>query len=415
MGPKSNMLEGCRALDLTSNEAQLCGRILSDLGADVIRVERPGGDPCRNTGPFYRDQVHPEKSLWWFVLNANKRGITLDLEKQDGRELFKRLVAGADFVIESFQPGYLGGLGLDYACLNEVNPRIIVTSVTPFGQTGPYRDFKSNESVVMALGVFMNGIGDADRPPVKPNYPLALMASGVHAASATLIAHYYCRKTGLGQHIDVAAQAGMPWSANNVGPWWQSAKRILPRTGNSFVRRPDLVQRFIWPCKDGSVLFQLTGGAAGVRSNSALAAWIKGENAGDDYFKTFDWDAFDAFKSSQETTDRLEANVARFFAGKTQQELVQESEKRGVLLGYITGLGALPSNPQLKARGFWRDIPHPEFNSALSYPGYFINSSPVPCAVRRRAPLIGEHNYEVFGEIGLSREEVRAYNEVGVI
>ena len=186
-----SMLHGYRALDLTAAESQLCGRVLAELGVDVIKIEKPAGDSSRTKGPFYRDLIHPEKSLWWYFLNASKRGITLDLEREDGRELFKKLVAKADFVIESYPPGYMAELGLDYSVLAEINPRIIVTSMTPFGQTGPYKDFKSSELVLMALGVFMYGTGDPDRPPVKPNYPLAGITSSISGACATMV-HRSC-------------------------------------------------------------------------------------------------------------------------------------------------------------------------------------------------------------------------------
>ncbi|MFC1986888.1 CaiB/BaiF CoA transferase family protein, partial [Chloroflexota bacterium] len=225
------MLQGYRALDLTDNEAQLCGRILADLGVDVIRIEKPGGDSSRNIGPFYEDVIHPEKSLWWYFLNANKKGITLNLENQDGVELLKRLAKDADFIIESFPPGYMTKLGLDYPVLSEINPRIIVTSITPFGQTGPYKDFKAPELVLMALGVFMFGTGDPDRPPVKPNYPLAGITSSITAASATMIAHYHSIKSGKGQYVDVSAQAGPPWFTGTAGTWWQMENREIRRAG----------------------------------------------------------------------------------------------------------------------------------------------------------------------------------------
>ncbi|MBI4639766.1 MAG: CoA transferase, partial [Candidatus Tectomicrobia bacterium] len=136
-------LEGLRALDLTDEKGFLCGKILGDLGADVLKIEKPGGDPARRIGPFYHDIAHPEKSLYWLAYNSSKRGITLNIETVDGQDIFKKLAASADFVIESFPPGYLTELGLDYASLREMNPRMIMISITPFGQTGPWKHHKA--------------------------------------------------------------------------------------------------------------------------------------------------------------------------------------------------------------------------------------------------------------------------------
>lgn len=135
---KKPLLSPYRVLDLTDEKGFLCGRILADLGADVIKIESPGGDPSRNTAPFYHDIPHPEKSLFWFAYNANKRGITLNLDTHQGKDIFRRLVKRADFVLESFPPGYMGGLGLGYSSLKKINSRLIFTSITPFGQDGPY-------------------------------------------------------------------------------------------------------------------------------------------------------------------------------------------------------------------------------------------------------------------------------------
>jgi len=161
---EEGMLSPYRVLDLTDTNGLLCGKLLGDLGADVIKIERPGGDAARNLGPFYHDEADPEKSLFWFAFNTSKRGITLDIETAEGQETLKSLVKGADFVIESFPPGYLDRLGLGYSALEKINPRIILVSITPFGQTGPYKDYKAPDIVAFAMGGYMYPFGDPDRP-----------------------------------------------------------------------------------------------------------------------------------------------------------------------------------------------------------------------------------------------------------
>ena len=213
-------LEGYCALDLTSDKGFLCGRILGDLGCDVIKVEQPGGDPSRRIGPFYRDIPDPEKSLYWFAYNANKRGITLNIESKDGQEIFKRLVKKAHFVIESFSPGYMDDLCLGYSSLSQINPAIILTSITPFGQNGPYKDYKTSDIVGMAMSGLMYLCGDPDRPPVRISFPQAYLHAAADAVVGTLMAHYYRETSGEGQWVDVSMQQAAYASTMNAPLFW---------------------------------------------------------------------------------------------------------------------------------------------------------------------------------------------------
>ncbi|MFC2010644.1 CaiB/BaiF CoA transferase family protein [Chloroflexota bacterium] len=206
MGEKPDgMLSPYRALDLTDEKGLLCGKILADLGADVIKIERPGGDPARNIGPFYHDEPDPEKSLYWFAYNTSKRGITLDIETTDGKEIFKQLVKSADFIIESFPPGYLDSIGLGYSALEKIKPDIILISITPFGQTGPYKDYKTSDIVAWAMGGEMAPFGDPDRPPIRiSHHSQAYLHAGTDAATGALAALYHRWTTGEGQQVDVS-------------------------------------------------------------------------------------------------------------------------------------------------------------------------------------------------------------------
>ena len=165
------LLAPYRVLDLTDERGLLAGKILADLGADVLQIEPPGGSPARKIGPFHGDDPQPEKSLFWWAYAANKRGITLDLEQKDGQALLEKLVAEADFLIESFTPGYLDGLGLGYQHLAEINPKLVMVSITPFGQDGPYSNYQATDIVGMALGGFMYLTGDEDRAPIRISFP----------------------------------------------------------------------------------------------------------------------------------------------------------------------------------------------------------------------------------------------------
>src|SRR5258706_1526137 len=204
------LLSPFRVLDLTDELGFLSGKILGDLGADVVKIERPGGDPARRLGPFFKDQPDPEKSLTWFGFNNNKRGVTLDLEKPEGQKLFARLADKADFVIESFTPGYLDKLKAGYANLSQKNPRLVWTSITPFGQSGPYSRFGASDIEIMALSGCMSLTGDPGRPPLRVTFPQSYSSTGSDDRPRALIAHHYREATGAGQQVDVSAQACLP-------------------------------------------------------------------------------------------------------------------------------------------------------------------------------------------------------------
>jgi len=208
------MLSCYRVLDLTDEKGFLCGKALGDLGAEVIKIERPGGDPSRRIGPFYHDIADPEKNLYWFSFNANKKGITLNIETRDGREIFKKLAKTADVVIESFAPGYMEQIGLGYQVLNQINPGIILTSITAFGQEGPYRDYKASDIVVRAMGGLVYTVGDPDRPPLTTSYPHAYLIGAIHGAIGTMVAPYQQAFTGQGQQVDAPTQMGLAFVGN---------------------------------------------------------------------------------------------------------------------------------------------------------------------------------------------------------
>ena len=195
----TSLLPKIRVLDLTDEKGFLCGKILGDLGADVIKIEKPGGDPSRRIGAFYHDIPDPEKSLYWFAYNNNKRGITLSIETRRGQDIYKELIRNADIIIESFPPGYMDQLGLGYSMCSEMNPRLIMISITPFGQTGPYRDYKGCDIVCMAMSGFMYICGDGDKPPVRAIAPQAYLNAAADGAA---------RPRGRARELTVVPRAG---------------------------------------------------------------------------------------------------------------------------------------------------------------------------------------------------------------
>lgn len=409
-------LEGYCALDLTSDKGFLCGRILGDLGCDVIKVEQPGGDPSRRIGPFYRDIPDPEKSLYWFAYNANKRGITLNIESKDGQEIFKRLVKKAHFVIESFSPGYMDDLCLGYSSLSQINPAIILTSITPFGQNGPYKDYKTSDIVGMAMSGLMYLCGDPDRPPVRISFPQAYLHAAADAVVGTLMAHYYRETSGEGQWVDVSMQQAAYASTMNAPLFWTLEHKILKRAG---VRRTGLtagvLQRQIWACKDGYVNMPIYGGELGAKTNSSLATWMDEEGESDDFLRGIDWDNFDMAMVDQETWDHMERLIEKFFLNHNKEELYVKGLKVGAMIYPIYTSEDIAGNTQLEAREFWIEVEHAELGGTITYPAPAVKSSLTPMRIRRRAPLISEHNEEVYRELGFSEAELLAFKEAGVI
>jgi crotonobetainyl-CoA:carnitine CoA-transferase CaiB-like acyl-CoA transferase len=412
------MLNELKVLDMTTQEGWLCGKMLGDLGADVIKIEPPGGDPGRHLGPFLQKQADPEKSLYWFAMNANKRGITLDIVSAEGRKVLESLVKEADCVLESSPPGYMKTLGLDYEGLKKINPGVILTSISPFGQAGPHKDWKASDLVCMAMGGFLYLCGDPDRPPVGVCLPHGYFFAGGDAAVGTLMAYYHKGLTGRGQWVDVSIQQSVAMTCFNSVPWWQMQQVIQKRNGpfRKVGLMGGLVLRQTWPCKNGFVIFILTAGAFGVKTNQLLTEWMDSEGMASEFMKKMDWKTLDAKTMTPEFVTEFDKYTGKFFLAHTKEELYDGAVERGMQLYPVYDCAALAKSVQLKARGAFQPVEHPELGTTITYPGAWVMMSEHECRIRCRAPLIGEHNREVYnGQLGLSAEEIDRLQRSGVI
>lgn len=409
------MLSCYRVLDLTTERGYLCGKILSDMGADVIKVEPPSGEPGRRVGPFYQDSSDPNRSLHWFAHNTSKRSITLDIETDDGKRIFRKLLGTADLVIESFDPGYLDNLGLGYSAVSKINPRVVMTSITPFGQNGPYSKYKGSDMVVWALGGLMYVTGDADRPPVQVSLPQSYIATSTYAAEGTMVALYARNTLGEGQHVDVSAMETIAWIAGEAFPSWFTLGENKRRSGPA-ATRGGVAAPVIWPSRDGHVSYILQTGLPGGDRNTRMASWLETEGLATEFIKTTDWFKLDWMDLVRGGIGRLVDPLAKLFLSHTNTELFDEALKREISLYPVADSKETLENVQLAERKFWVRLPHSELKADITYPGPFAVLSDKPIQVRHRAPLIGEHNDDIYrGELGFSKEELRMFVHAGVI
>jgi benzylsuccinate CoA-transferase BbsE subunit len=409
---KSRVMAPFRVLDMADESGVFCTKILAALGADVIKVEPPGGDPARNIGPFLDDKPDPEKSLHWFTYNLNKRSITLDISSSRGKELFKSLAAKSDFLVECFAPGYMESLGLGYEQLKAINPRLIMTSITPFGAAGPFSKFKGSNLVCMAMSGFLNTVGDEDRPPVQIATPAAYIEAGLQAAAATMVAFWSRQQIGKGQHIDMSVREAIMEQFINPGFLFK-AKGIIPTRDATGVHLPGKpTNRGVAKCKDGYVLYH-TGHFS---SRQPLREFLDSEGAAGELMDS-KWDPI--FKKGDAVTIELRKKIDerfREFAPRhTKKELVMKAQEMGAQLAKEQTISDVFEDPHLRDRGYFVKVEHPELGRTIEYGGSPFKSTAMTWTYSRRAPLIGEHNQEIYNELGLSEQEIQNLKTGGII
>ena len=417
---KDYLLTPYRVLDLTGETGLMCGKMLGDLGAEVLIVEPPSGHPARGIGPFYKDEGHPEKSLFWFAFNTSKKGITLDFTQTKGQKLLKELVRQSDIVLESFAPGYLDAQGLGYAELSAIKPDLIVTSITPFGQKGPRRDWKGTDLTLQARCGLQYLLGDPDRPPVRISVPMIAVKASVEAANATLFALFHRNTNGEGQHVDVSIQATGVWQMMNATSFpihhgvnqARAGDRYNAGFGNA---------RAILPCADGYVTFFTAGGHMGAPTLYAVSRWMESEGKLPDFMRGKKWEEWDLARlatdtKAQQEMDDLNETIATFLATKSKWEIFERAFNEKILAAPVNNVKDLLDHPQPKARGFFRQLSHPELNTQILYPGHWALMNNAQAGPRFRAPHLGEHNEEIYcGRLGYGQEQLREWQRDRVV
>ncbi|MDP6102089.1 MAG: CoA transferase [Dehalococcoidia bacterium] len=410
-------LSGLRVLELADEKGQWCGKLMADLGADVIKIEPPGGEATRGVGPFLDDLPHRERSLSFWHYNTSKRGITLDLETEDGRQLFRQMAAKADIILETFNPGYMASLDLAYDDLKELNPRLIVCSLTPFGQTGPWKDYLGTDLLHLAAGGQMGCCGyDEDdvpnAPPIAGGGGQAWHMGSHYAYMAIMAALVYRTTTGKGQYIDTSVHDACALTTEmHVMVWIYTDKVPLRQTGRHASATSSAKSQL--PTKDGKLVnANVAGFRLTPKQMQALVDWMDGYGLADDLKD----ERYRDQGVIQENASHINEVAAHFFTQLTQEEVAYGGQERGFNWGAVRSPDDLVDDGHLHDRGFWVNVEHPELGRRFTYPGPAGIWNGSPWNISRRAPLIGEHNEEVLcGELGLTKAEMAVLAESGVV
>ncbi|MCE2462958.1 MAG: CoA transferase [Dehalococcoidia bacterium] len=398
-------LSDVKVLDFTHHIAgPYCTKLLATYGADVIKVERPGvGDVSRRLGPFPGDVPHVEKSGLFLHLNTGKRSITLNLKTEEARKAVHELVADVDIVVESFRPGTMSRFGLGYDDLKAINPALVMTSVSNFGQTGPYRDYQGSEIVFYGMGGEMGSTGLEDREPVKLGGSVGLYQAGAMAAVATMGALFAARYQDIGQHVDVSimeTQLGTQDRRTSSLVGYQYTGENNPRVPLSTAGYPI----GIYPCQDG--YFDLLGGLV----YFSRVVRMLGEP---DFLRDPKWYTPTA-QTDPDLKEEFEAYFLAWCMEHTRKEIWEIGQAASVLCAPVNTVEDVINDPVLAERGSFDRLRHPEVGEVKITGRPFIMTE-TPWQIRRPPPLLGEHNEEVLASLGYGKMDVARLKSEGVI
>lgn len=403
-----------RVLDVTTDRAWFCGKLLADLGADVIKVEPPGGDPGRRRGPYADDIASVENSLEWWAFNRGKRSVTADLGSADGRRLFLRLVASADAVLESFEPGQMEAWGLGLEDLLEANRRIVLTRVTPFGQSGPFAHLKANDLVLAAIAGPAWMTGDVDRPPVRTSTPQYFQHAAAEAALHTSVALYHAGISGQGQQIDVSAQLTAARTTMNALDTPNIDGTIMQRStfGEPVPLQP---YRTIFRCADGNVMATV-GFGPGLKG---YLGWLRAEGVTlPAFLEELTDEDFGPTLLERQPADfpsRVSDVLGEFFATRGKQELTEQALVHRLMLVPINNVADIYEDVQLNSRGYFQPVEH-EGREPVRYPSTWAHLTRTPLLQTHRAPRVGEHNVDIWtDELGVDATDMVLYQQAGVV
>jgi benzylsuccinate CoA-transferase BbsE subunit len=399
---QKGLLSGIQILDLADEKASFGSKLMADLGARVIKIEKPGGDSSRKIGPFINNTPDPENSLSFFYNNIGKLGITLDIELPEGKKLFLKLVEQTDILVETFSPGYLKKLGMDFESLSRINPKLIMVSVTGFGQTGPKKGFRSCDLVASAYGGQMCLSGFRSSAPLKPFGEQSFFAGSLFAATGVVLALRKRRQTGKGEHIDISLQEAVASTLEHVMVRFFYENMVSKRQGDQN-RNNDF---YIMPCKDGFMQITI------FQQWETIVEWMDSKGMAGDLMD----DKYRDEEFRKKNRDHIIDVIQRWTRTHTVDELFENGQIMGFPWAPVCSPYKVSESPQLKERDFFKSLKHSKLDTMLKYPGmpYRFGKSNMP--EPKPAPIIGEDNDRVYREdLGLSVKEMQRLKSNNVI
>lgn len=399
-------LTGLTVIDLSEHiPGPYCARMLADYGATVIKVEPPNtGDRARHLRPFQADVPHPERSGLFLLLNSNKKGVTLNIETSAGRRLFKDLIQQADLLVEDRGQKKLGALGLDFASLERLNPRLVVTSISDFGEDGPYQDYRMTSIVAHAMGGYMYRVGDPDKPPLQPGSPYAMFMAGLLALNGSLIAILNAQIAGSGQHVEVSVLEAAVFTLIYDTVAYSYTGQVRTRAANMLF--PGSLTLSLQPAADGHVGFFLGQG---------MERWQLLWNALLERPDILEDERWAAPRPAMDGIDELEAIIQERLADRNAEDVFHEAQSLRFLFGFVADIERLLKLPQLEERDYFVQADHPA-TGMLTYPGTGFRFDGQQAKIASSAPLLGQHNREVFCDrLGYSAADLARLRAMGVI
>ena len=422
-------LDAVRVLDLTSELGHYAGKLLADLGADVIKVEPVGGDPSRSRAPFWQGRVGPETSLRFWYFNANKRSVTVDLQQFDGRWLFQQLLATADIVLESWTAAertQLRALGLDVDALLEEHPDLVWVSITGFGLDGPKAGWEVTDIVAQAAAGVATLAGFPDGSPMRIAGNQAYIVAGISAAQGALLALLQAEAGGGGQRVETSMQEALSICQETAHLQYDFEGTSRERIGEQF-RLPGIGT---YATKDGYI-YSMVGIPGFGTPWPELVRWMAEEGQADDLLEPQYLDMLGNInmqtlfnpETAAQFADRfahVNEVLTAFYASKTTAEAYEQGQQRRFLIGMVATPADLTNSVQLRAREWWLELNQPttlgQPDAALTFPGPPYHLSQTPTSITRPAPQIGQHNQAVWcGEVGIPAEDLIAYAGEGAV
>jgi len=381
--------------------AAYASKLLADLGAEVIKIEPRGGDGSRRRGPFPGGQPHPERSGLYLYLNTNKRSVTLDLAQPRGRALLDRLVARADLFVHNLPPPVMDACGIAYDALAAHNPRLVMTSITPFGLSGPRRDWAATDLTLWNAGgiAYLNGSPEApDLPPLAPFGRQAEYQGALSGTVASLGALFARLRSGRGQHVVVSIQESLAAMLELTFEYWPYQGLIPSRLGRKPIQPLDFLE-----CRDGWIFICCVEEHQWQEFVRMIGSpeWAAIELFADRLSRGANWDALKIFLQEWASEQRV-------------MDVYQAAQRRRIPFAPVSTMGDLLASDHLKARGFFAVLEPPGM-PPVTVPGAPYKFSATPWAIRRPAPSLGQHTDEVLAEVGMSNDEIATLRAEQVI